>query len=129
MRCFRIIQGGMGVGVSGWPLARAVAQLGQLGVVSGTGLAVVLARRLQDGDPGGHLRRALAHFPVPNVANRVLEHYFVAGGKPDCDPYAPTPVPKLPLARGVSDQRIEVEGNMKRGGEHETGEHETGTGT
>ena len=35
----QIIQGGMGVGISGWPLARAVAQAGQLGVVSGTALA------------------------------------------------------------------------------------------
>ena len=68
----RIIQGGMGVAVSGWPLARAVALTGQLGVVSGTALEVVLARRLQLGDPGGHLRRALAHFPVPGVADRIL---------------------------------------------------------
>src|SRR5436309_2447589 len=38
----KIIQGGMGVAVSGWKLARAVAMAGQLGVVSGTGLAYVL---------------------------------------------------------------------------------------
>ena len=31
-----IIQGGMGVGVSNWTLARAVSSLGQLGVVSCT---------------------------------------------------------------------------------------------
>ena len=55
-----IIQGGMGVGVSNWRLANAVSSRGQLGVVSGTALDVVLARRLQDGDPGGHMRRALA---------------------------------------------------------------------
>lgn len=96
----------MGVGVSGWPLARAVAQLGQLGVVSGTGLAVVLSRRLQDGDPGGHVRRAMAHFPVPQVANRVREHYFVPGGKPDSDPYAPTPVPKLPLSDALTELTV-----------------------
>jgi NAD(P)H-dependent flavin oxidoreductase YrpB (nitropropane dioxygenase family) len=30
-----IIQGGMGAGISNWMLARAVSQLGQLGVVSG----------------------------------------------------------------------------------------------
>ena len=56
-----IIQGGMGVGVSGWRLARAVAQCGQLGVVSGTALDLLLTRQLQLGDLGGHLRRALAH--------------------------------------------------------------------
>ncbi|MHB1834888.1 MAG: beta/alpha barrel domain-containing protein [Solirubrobacteraceae bacterium] len=71
----RLIQGGMGVAVSGWRLAAAVAEMGHLGVVSGTALAVVLARRLQDGDPGGHLRRALSAFPDPDVADRILTRY------------------------------------------------------
>ena len=61
----------MGVSVSTWALARVVSQAGQLGVVSGTALAVVLARRLQVGDPGGDMRRALAHFPFPEIAARV----------------------------------------------------------
>ena len=43
----KIIQGGMGVAVSGWKLARTISRLGQLGVVSGTGLAIILARNLQ----------------------------------------------------------------------------------
>ena len=51
-----IIQGGIGAGVSNWRLAQAVSRLGQLGVVSGTALDQILARRLQDGDPGGHMR-------------------------------------------------------------------------
>ncbi len=75
-----IIQGGMGVAVSGWQLARAVAQTGQLGVVSGTALDLVLARRLQLGDPGGDVRRAMAAFPDPAVAERILANYFVEGG-------------------------------------------------
>src|ERR1035441_7937687 len=66
-----IIQGGMSVAVSNWRLANAVSRLGQLGVIGGTALADVLARRLQDGDPGGHMRRALAHFPFPEMADRV----------------------------------------------------------
>ncbi|HEY6553858.1 MAG TPA: nitronate monooxygenase, partial [Vicinamibacteria bacterium] len=45
----QIIQGGMGVAVSSFGLARAVSREGQLGVVSGTALDVVLARRLQSG--------------------------------------------------------------------------------
>lgn len=45
-----VIQGGMGIAVSSWPLARAVAMAGQLGVVSGTALDSVIARRLQDGE-------------------------------------------------------------------------------
>ena len=76
-----IIQGGMGVAVSGYRLARAVSRLGQLGVVSGTALDVVLARRLQLGDPDGELRRAIQHFPEPAVAERILQTYFIEGGK------------------------------------------------
>jgi len=82
-----IIQGGMGVGVSGWSLARAVAQTGQMGVVSGTALDTVMVRRLQDGDPGGHVRRAMAHFPVPEVVDHVLGRFLVPGGRPAGDPY------------------------------------------
>jgi nitronate monooxygenase len=76
-----IIQGGMGVGVSGWRLARAVSRCGQLGVVSGTALDLLLTRQLQLGDEGGHLRRALAAFPYPEIAGRILERYFIEGGK------------------------------------------------
>ena len=90
-----IIQGGMGVAVSGWPLAKAVSQQGQLGVVSGTLMSVVLARRLQQGDPGGHLQRALRHFPVPGVADRILKTWFVAGGKPDSLPFKSAPMPAI----------------------------------
>ena len=39
------------------------------------------ARRLQQGDLGGDVRRALAHFPVPGVAERILRTYYIAGGK------------------------------------------------
>lgn len=77
----RIIQGGMGAGVSGWELAGAVAKTGELGVVSGTALEFIYARRLQNGDPGGHVRRAFSRFPVPEIAERVLDRYFTEGGK------------------------------------------------
>lgn len=86
-----LIQGGMGIAVSSWPLARAVAGTGQLGVVSGTALDAVLARRLQDGDPGGHARTALAAFPVPAIAERALDRYFRPGGRAPATPYAPVP--------------------------------------
>ncbi len=76
-----IIQGGMGAGVSHWFLAKTVSKLGQLGVVSGTALDTVMVRRLQSGDPGGHIRRALDHFPVPEIAQRIYDRYFVPGGK------------------------------------------------
>ncbi|MCA9132069.1 MAG: nitronate monooxygenase [Planctomycetales bacterium] len=85
-----IIQGGMGVAVSDWKLARAVSLTGQLGVVSGTAIDVVLARRLQQGDPGGHMQRALAEFPYPEMAARVKERFFIEGGKPTNTPYKST---------------------------------------
>ena len=83
----KIIQGGMGVGVSNWRLTQAVSRLGQLGVVSGTGLDQVFARRLQDGDVGGEVRHALAHFPFPQMAQRMLDLFFVPGGKKPEVPY------------------------------------------
>ena len=88
----RIIQGGMGVAVSDWRLARAVSLAGQLGVVSGTALDVVLARRLQDGDPGGYVRQALDHFPLKDVAKRILDRYFVEDGKEANKGYKSRPV-------------------------------------
>ncbi len=82
-----IIQGGMGAGVSSWFLANTVSKLGQLGVVSGTALDVIISRRLQMGDIGGHIRRALQHFPFPNMAQRIIEKYFIPGGKPKETPF------------------------------------------
>lgn len=88
----RIIQGGMGVGVSGWKLARAVSQTGQLGVVSGTLIDTVMVRRLQDGDPGGHVRRAMARFPFADVAAEVLRKYFRSKGRSPGEGYALLPM-------------------------------------
>ena len=84
-----IIQGGMGAGVSSWTLARAVSRLGQLGVVAGTALDQILTRRLQDGDPNGMVRQALDHFPFPKIARRILDDYFIPGGRPEGKPYKP----------------------------------------
>lgn len=84
----------MGVAVSSWRLARSVSQAGQLGVVSGTAIDVVIARRLQEGDEGGHVRRALANFPFPEIAARVEAKYFRAI-REDGEPFIP--VPKLSL--------------------------------
>jgi NAD(P)H-dependent flavin oxidoreductase YrpB (nitropropane dioxygenase family) len=91
----QIIQGGMGAGVSDWRLARAVSQTGQLGVVSGTALGAILARRLQTGDPGGQMRHALEKFPVPGVAAKILADYFIPGGKPADEPFKLSPMPGL----------------------------------
>jgi len=85
----------MGVAVSNWRLARAVSKEGQLGVVSGTLLAVVQSRILQQGDPGGHLRRAFDRFPAPAVAERVWNNYFVPGGIAPDAPFKAVPMPTL----------------------------------
>ncbi|WP_228386352.1 nitronate monooxygenase [Ornithinicoccus halotolerans] len=105
-----VIQGGMGVAVSSWQLAREVSMSGQMGVVSGTAMDAVLSRRLQEGDPGGHMRRALAHFPSPAMAGRVLEKYFIEGGKAPDTPYKP--VPKLTLQTSRAGQELAVVGNF-----------------
>ncbi|MBI1293115.1 nitronate monooxygenase [bacterium] len=81
----------MGAGVSNWKLANAVASLGQLGVVSGTALDLIFVRRLQVGDPGGHMVRAASHFPERSIAKRIVERYFVPGGKPESEPFRGIP--------------------------------------
>ncbi len=98
-----IIQGGMGVAVSGWQLARAVSTHGQLGVVSGTALDAILVRRLQVGDLEGHVRRALALFPIAGVADRILDRYFVAGGKASGAPFKVKPMPKAKLSSHLEE--------------------------
>jgi len=82
----------MGVGVSNWRLAQAVSKEGQLGVVSGTMLDTVFARRLQDGDEGGHMQRACQHFPVKELVDRVWQRYYREGGKPAGAPYVNVPM-------------------------------------
>jgi len=82
----------MGVGISDWRLAQAVSRCGQLGVVSGTALDAILVRRLQSGDPGGHMRRGLDRLPHRQLVNRILDRYFIPGGKALRRPYAALPL-------------------------------------
>ena len=110
LRGTRIIQGGMGVAVSSWRLARTVSRAGALGVVSGTALDAVLARRLQDGDPGGDARRALAAFPVPSVAQAALDRYLLPGGREPGQPYSPTSRPSL--RPSLRTQQLAMLGNF-----------------
>lgn len=99
-----IIQGGMGAGVSAWQLASAVAQAGQLGVVSGTALDAILSRRLQRGDPDGHMRRALAAFPLPAISNQILKRHFIPGGKLPTTPFRSLPL----LTNEASQHQLEL---------------------
>lgn len=102
----RIIQGGMGVAISDWSLARAVSRTGQLGVVSGTALEVVCTRRLQLGDPDGHVRRALGHFPDPSVAAWILSAYFVEGGRGPSETFAAVPRWTLTPSRRLQELTV-----------------------
>ncbi|MEX2533808.1 MAG: nitronate monooxygenase [Nitriliruptoraceae bacterium] len=90
-----IIQGGMGVGVSSWQLAKAVAEHGQLGVISGTAVAVTFARRMRDGDPDGTLNAALDAFPFPAMAQRIRERHKEGHGTSQQDKYRGTPMPRI----------------------------------
>lgn len=105
-----VIQGGMGVAVSSWQLAREVAMTGQMGVISGTAMDAVLARRLQEGDPGGHMRRAMAAFPDADMAARVMDKYFEPEGRPAGTPFKP--IPKLTLSTARAGQELGVVANF-----------------
>ena len=81
----KLIQGGMGVGVSTWKLARAASIAGErrgtpvLGVVSGTGLSVLLVDRLQACEEDAI--RALRAFH-PQIAEEIINEYVPANGLP-----------------------------------------------
>jgi nitronate monooxygenase len=83
----KLVQGGMGAYVSNWRLAKAVAMERPgttVGTVSGTGLDVIYVRLLQLGDPGGHVRRALAAFDAQfgiAIGQKICDRYYIEGGK------------------------------------------------
>ncbi|MCX6024552.1 MAG: nitronate monooxygenase, partial [Chloroflexi bacterium] len=89
----------MGVGISNWKLARSVALAGErysaaapvLGVVSCTAPHCLMINRLQDGDPGGHIRRALEAFPFHAIAEEILNKYFRNIQKPSSSRYRLAP--------------------------------------
>lgn len=105
-----LIQGGMGVGISAWPLARSVAQAGErlgrpvLGVVSGTGLAITMVLRLRKGDHDA--RRAFEAFCVPEIAQEILDRYWLNTQK--SARFRLPPKPEL-LVNGSEERRAELE--------------------
>lgn len=86
LKLIQLVQGGMGVDVSTPPLAKEVSMRGGQGTVTGAAADIVVARKLQKGDPGGDYRRALAHFPFPEIAKLVLDEYFVPSDDPTHGP-------------------------------------------
>ncbi len=92
MRIPKIIQGGMGIAISDWNLARAVSMQGHLGVVSGTGITLIMISRLMEGDIEGHVRRALSQFPFQGPVRRIVDKYYVPEPKTLQPPYKRPPM-------------------------------------
>lgn len=82
----KIIQGGMGIYISSPHLARTVSMLGQQGTVSGVTAERIMVCMLQNGDLDGRMRRALAHFPFPYIAEEVMNAFYIEGGIPKGKP-------------------------------------------
>jgi NAD(P)H-dependent flavin oxidoreductase YrpB (nitropropane dioxygenase family) len=97
LKKIKLIQGGMGVYVSNWRLAKAVATARPgiaAGTVSGTGLDLVHTRLLQLGDPGGHIRRALTAFDErfgTVLGKKICDKFYIPGGKSPKARFQPVP--------------------------------------
>ena len=102
----QVIQGGMGVAVSNWNLAKSVSLAGGMGVVSGTAIDAVLIRRLESGDKDGSVRRALSAFPNQNTAQEIIKKYFIEGGKSADTPYSNAPKLRIEVNRHSQDLLI-----------------------
>ncbi|HVA52775.1 MAG TPA: nitronate monooxygenase [Acidimicrobiales bacterium] len=98
-----LIQGGMGIAISGWPLARAVASAGQLGVVSGTAIDNVFVRRLQEFGVDAELRSVLDQFPLQSVVDEVLRD-FASSKRGASEPFRTLPM----LTHRSPDRSIDV---------------------
>jgi len=106
MKLPQIIQGGMGVAISNWNLARAVSIEGHLGVVSGTGMGLVMTTRLMRGDEGGHVRRALSHFPFQIPVRRILDEYLRADPESQKLPYKRPQMWSLSPSRALNELTV-----------------------
>lgn len=93
-----LIQGGMGVGVSDWKLARSVAIAGEklgkdvLGVISGTGLAILMIKRLQERDP--NTIRALNAFN-PVISKEIFDEFLPTEERLPGQRYKLSPKPEV----------------------------------
>ncbi len=93
----------MGIAVSNWRLARRVAQLGEIGVVSATCIDTVVVRELQEGDPVGRLR-ALQAYPDQEIVRYLTDRFYVEGGIGEHTSYRSLPIHRFKPTR--RSQRI-----------------------
>lgn len=103
-----VIQGGMGVGVSSWRLARRVANSGGLGVISGVASDLLVARWLQDGDLDGHVRAAMAEYPDQDYVAATLKRFYRPAGREPGTPFRP--IPRLDHHQKLDAVRLAVLG-------------------
>jgi NAD(P)H-dependent flavin oxidoreductase YrpB (nitropropane dioxygenase family) len=75
-------------------------------VVSGTGINTVLIRRLQDGDPDGSVRAALAAFPSQALVQRILDQYWIEGGRKPGTAYKLAPMFSLKPSLWLSQVNV-----------------------
>lgn len=106
----KIIQGGMGVAISTWQLANSVSRAGQLGVVSGTGIGIILVARLMEGDTDGAVRRALAHFPDQDVSQAIIDKFYQADGMIEGQSYYRPPMWTISPSKWLN--QLTVAGNF-----------------
>jgi NAD(P)H-dependent flavin oxidoreductase YrpB (nitropropane dioxygenase family) len=100
----------MGVAVSHWRLAQTVARSGGIGVISGVGPDLLVARMLQDGDPGGHVRRVLAGYPDQDLVDKTMSRFYRDGGREPGVAYRP--IPKLDLNQKMDAVRLTALGTF-----------------
>lgn len=103
-----VVSGGKAVGVSGWQEAHAAALYGPeaMGTIGGTGLAIVVARELQEGDKDSYLRKAFAAFPNKAMAKRVWREWFIKGGKKEDQPYKSIPMMNFHPSKKIKELTI-----------------------
>ena len=101
----QIIQGGMGVGVSSWQLAKEVSRNGQLGVVSGTAVAVTFARKLQEEETHQAMCDILNDFPFPAIAERIKAKYYPDKERKG-DKYKSVPMPSIDQSKDLTDLMV-----------------------
>ncbi len=94
----------MGIAVSSWQLAKEVSIAGELGVISGTAIDSVVARRLQDGDLTGDIRRAMAAYPHQETITEIMNRFFIEGGREAGKPYLD--VPKLSIKGNLFSNKL-----------------------
>ncbi len=52
------------------------------------------------------MRRAMDHFPYPHIAHRVLEQFYISGGKRPHEAFGPLPLPRVPLTDDLAELTV-----------------------